>query len=265
MKTFIGIFLSICFLFSQDVQVIQEKNPPYTEFYLINDNPFHITITYNASYQNVEIDRFFPLTKSFEPKSKTYLFRLQPLGENIYFQGKYNWTLGTNEARHDNTYLYRLPFETRKTVKITQGYNENFSHFGQSKYAVDFDLQVGDKVFAMREGVVVQTKSDSNQKGTSKEYEQHANFITIMHPDKTYATYAHLKQNGVLVNVGDTIQRGDLLGFSGDTGYSNGPHLHVIVFMANDGKSREPLPIKFKSAEGIISYPKRGMRVTAVP
>lgn len=264
-KLFILLALFSGIIFAKDVEITQEKNPPYTDFYLQNNNPYHITITYTAEYSDLEIDKFFPLTQSFEPNSKTYLFSVKPIGKNIVFKGNYNWVMGTNEARHDNTYLYRLPFETRKTVRITQGFNETFSHFGQSRYAVDFDMKVGDKIYAMRDGIVVQTKSDSNLKGTSKDYEQHANFITVRHPDNTYCTYAHLQQNSVFVKVGDTIKRGDMIGLSGDTGYSNGPHLHVIVFAANDGKSREPIGIKFKTNEGIMTYPKRGMAVTAIP
>lgn len=264
-KYLLSLFLFTFLLFCDEVKVIQEKDPPYTDFYLINDNPYHITITYSAQYQGLEIDKFLPLTASFEPNSKTYLFGVKPIEKEISFNGNYNWVIGTINARHDNTYLYRLPFETKTTLKITQGFNEDFTHFGGSKYAIDFDMKAGDKVYAMRDAQVVQTKNDSNLHGLSKDFEKHANFITVRHNDNTYCTYAHLQQNGVFVKVGDNIKRGDLIGLSGNTGYTNGPHLHVIVFQAKDGKSREPLPIKFKTAEGIMTYPKRGMSVTAIP
>ncbi len=47
---------------------------------------------------------------------------------------------------------------------------------------------------------------------------------------KTYLVrYAHLKNGGFNVSEGDTVKAGDLIGYSGNTGCSTGPHLHIDI------------------------------------
>ena len=48
------------------------------------------------------------------------------------------------------------------------------------------------------------------------------------HDNNLSTLYAHLSL--IRVDAGDAVQAGDLLGYSGNTGYSTGPHLHFAVF-----------------------------------
>jgi len=142
---------------------------------------------------------------------------------------------------------------------VSQGFNGKFTHFGMSQYAVDVNRKEGTGVYAAREGVVVITKSDSNRGGASKAYEKDANHVIIEHRDGTLASYDHLKQNGVVVKVGQKIERGQLIGYSGKTGYAQGPHLHFIVYKAIDGTHRQSFPVKFMSAKGLVNKPVKGV------
>jgi len=55
-----------------------------------------------------------------------------------------------------------------------------------------------------------------------------------------------------LVNIGDTITKGQIIGLSGNTGYSAFPHLHFEV-IGNDGKgARKQLPTRFTTNKGIV-------------
>lgn len=68
-----------------------------------------------------------------------------------------------------------------------------------------------------------------------------------MHNDGTFADYAHLKLNGSAVKEGDSVKKGQLIGYSGDTGFSSGPHLHFSVFINRIDGSRTFIPTKFRT------------------
>jgi murein DD-endopeptidase MepM/ murein hydrolase activator NlpD len=99
--------------------------------------------------------------------------------------------------------------------------------------------------------VVVATKDDSNRGGPDHRFEGDANHVLIQHSDGTIGNYAHLTKNSVHVNVGQEVQPGDLLGYSGNTGFSSGPHLHFCVFKTKSGKERESIPIQFATSKGL--------------
>lgn len=65
------------------------------------------------------------------------------------------------------------------------------------------------------------------------------NFVTIGHANGYKTIYGHLKQNSVVVNVGDIVQPGDVLGVVGSSGCSTAPHLHLETHDA-DGNVVEP-------------------------
>ncbi|WP_435415807.1 M23 family metallopeptidase [Polaribacter aestuariivivens] len=133
--------------------------------------------------------------------------------------------------KYDTLYNYALPFSKRKRYKVLQGQNTNFTHRGAlSKYAIDFKMNIGQTVCAMREGVVIKVKKDFNKGGRSKKYRDFANLIIIFHEDGTFAQYVHLKKNGALVKKGDFVKRGQPIGYSGNTGMSTEPHLHFAVY-----------------------------------
>ena len=55
-------------------------------------------------------------------------------------------------------------------------------------------------------------------------------WILLTHPNNLATLYAHLSL--IKVAPGTTIKRGDLIAYSGDTGYTTGPHLHFTVYDA---------------------------------
>ncbi len=158
--------------------------------------------------------------------------------------------LGSNHALHDAAFVYRPPYAAGQAFCVSQGYDGAFSHTGPEKYSIDWKMPTGTTVLAARGGVVVAFKDDSAAGGADKKFESSANYILIQHRDGTIGNYAHLLTHGVKVKVGQTVETGEVIGLSGSTGFSSGPHLHFSVFKAKDGKSRESIPISFWTENG---------------
>lgn len=149
---------------------------------------------------------------------------------------------------------YLLPLQQAE-LQVEQGYGGRFSHSDpQNLYAVDFAAPIGTPVLAAREGVVMQVESDFAQAGLSMEkYGGRANFIRILHDDGTMALYAHLREGGAHVRVGQRVRAGQTIGLSGNTGFTTGPHLHFVV-QVNRGMRLESLPFRMRGPHGALRF-----------
>jgi murein DD-endopeptidase MepM/ murein hydrolase activator NlpD len=121
---------------------------------------------------------------------------------------------------------YVLPYDHRESYKLLQGYNGPWGHEGHCAFAYDFQMEIGTPVHAARAGIVVHVEQ-SNADSTRKPGEE--NVIVVRHTDGTYGRYYHLTHNGAKVAVGDEVKQNQLIGLSGDSGASAGPHLHFDV------------------------------------
>ena len=65
--------------------------------------------------------------------------------------------------------------------------------------------------------------------------------------DGNYAMYAHIKTGSVKVKPGDQVKAGQLIGSVGNTGNTNGPHLHFQVMNGPDPLRADGLPFVFDS------------------
>jgi len=147
-------------------------------------------------------------------------------------------------------YEYLLPLQQRG-FRIDQGFGGGFSHNdSQNRYAVDFAADIGTPVLAAREGVVMQVENDFAKAGLNRErYGGRANFIRILHDDGTMALYAHLREEGALVRVGQRVRAGQQIGLSGNTGFTTGPHLHFVI-QVNRGMKLESLAFRMRGPAG---------------
>ncbi|RYG52117.1 MAG: M23 family metallopeptidase [Chitinophagaceae bacterium] len=165
---------------------------------------------------------------------------------SLNYKFKYNTGDVTINSK-DHSALYDLPFAKGRSYKIYQGYDGRLSH--QNEKSLDFTMPEGTEIFAAREGVVVKLIESNSESCPSKDCIKYNNELIIMHPDGTFAAYVHLKQNGALFNVGDSVKQGDLIAYSGNTGWSTGPHLHFTCYIQTFDV-RETLPTKFRINKG---------------
>lgn len=114
---------------------------------------------------------------------------------------------------------------------ITQHYgNTPYSsrlYKGRPHNGLDIGAPVGTPVYAALDGVVMRT--DNNDKSSWAKY-QYGKYVIVKHPNNLATLYSHLSR--YVVSAGQNVKKGDLIGYSGNTGYSTGPHLHLGLYWA---------------------------------
>jgi murein DD-endopeptidase MepM/ murein hydrolase activator NlpD len=111
--------------------------------------------------------------------------------------------------------------ERLQTFAGARSRNENYFIFGA-------------EVLAVAPGRVVATRSDLPEETPPNEPPPDpdtatGNYVVQDLGGGRFALYAHLQPGGVLVNPGDRVRRGQVLGLVGNTGLSSEPHLHFHV------------------------------------
>ena len=238
------------------------------EFEAENLNPYTVTLSIDfESMNNLKAMVKLPLFVEVPGKTRKKVLELSRISPGIGsgFRSTYGWVRGSAFAVHNDSYIYALPFRKGTNVRVSQGYNGGMTHYGLSAYAIDFSVPQGTPVHAAREGVVVGSEGSNTAGGMSPEYRKYANYVIIEHSDGTMGNYYHLRQGGSAVRIGQKVSQGELIGYSGNTGYSSGPHLHFSVSKVDPISMRRPmnLPVKIQSREGIVALPRKGDWYTA--
>ena len=107
--------------------------------------------------------------------------------------------------------------------------HESPGHRGPFKHSIDYTVPEGTPIKAASNGIVLAVRDDSKEGGRSKKFDLKTNFILLKHKNNEGTIYEHLKYKGAKVKIGDKVKRDQLIGYSGNTGWSYGPHLHFMV------------------------------------
>jgi murein DD-endopeptidase MepM/ murein hydrolase activator NlpD len=246
------------------VRVIREEHANGAQLHVLNGGIVEATISFKFDLDNARLDHR-KRTFIIEPGEQVRAFTVirKKTDKPWRYQYHYRWRWGNPDARHDKSHIYRLPFEEGRKVFVGQGFKGKFSHGGEQKYAIDWTVPVGTPVRAARAGLVVSVESRYSRGGPSPNFLNVANNIAVMHEDGTFGNYLHLKKDGVAVRVGQNVEAGELIGYSGNTGFSTEPHLHFHVYEPNDGWESEPIKIRFTTQEGHDIILKEGRTYTA--
>ncbi len=120
-------------------------------------------------------------------------------------------------------HTWRLPI-TNPQVTSGFGYRWGRLHAGE-----DFAVDVGTPLASMSSGTVVFAGEQSG----------YGTLVQIRYWDGTISYYGHMSR--IQVNAGDAVEPGDIVGESGNTGHSTGPHLHLEIH-PDGGQAIDPLP-----------------------
>lgn len=162
--------------------------------------------------------------------------------------------LRSTVTKNLDSYVYDLPFEKGTSHIVVQGYGGLFSH--KNIAALDFAMPVGTAVCAAREGMIYSFKDDSDERGPFPQYKNKANYIIIRHSNGSFACYWHLKKDGVVIKSG-SVTKGQLIGYSGSTGFVLRPHLHFSVKRKLNYEKDSFVRTKFKTTDGTLLLKNR--------
>jgi murein DD-endopeptidase MepM/ murein hydrolase activator NlpD len=125
-----------------------------------------------------------------------------------------------------------------KTVDAKKLYVSG-SHSG-----VDFRAAVGTPVYAVADGTVEGT-GDTDKTCSKASF---GKWIFIRHNNGLSTAYGHLSM--IKVSEGQTVTKGEMIGYSGNTGHSTGPHLHLTVYASNGVNGEEGARVTERPSTG---------------
>lgn len=164
---------------------------------------------------------YMALLKAEEAEAKSISSEIKRIQLELANQGKlpaatyggYIWPVSNGSRRITS------PFGPRNNPVTGRYQNHNGIDIGGVYYST--------QVIAAKAGTVI-----VSQKGSS-----YGNYVVVSHGTGNTTLYAHLSSRAV--SVGDVVAQGDVLGITGSTGNSTGPHLHFEI--TENGSRIDPL------------------------
>lgn len=125
-----------------------------------------------------------------------------------------------------------------KSAFITQYFGDTAfarsgAYNGHGHNGIDFRASIGTEVFAAGNGAVTATGNTDTTRGCYS----YGKWVLIRHNTGLSTLYAHLSL--IKVSPGQEVSTGQLIGYSGQTGYATGPHLHFTVYATQGVKVQQ--------------------------
>ncbi len=141
-------------------------------------------------------------------------------------QSQLQQTLDTSSIAPAKKGILSWPLDS---VKVTQYFGDtSFARSGgynrKGPNGIDLRASIGTPIKAALTGVIVGTGDTGSVRGCYS----YGRWVLIQHSNGLDTLYAHLSQ--ISVSKGQPIGTGQIIGYSGQTGYATGPHLHFGVF-----------------------------------
>jgi len=142
---------------------------------------------------------------------------------------------------------YDKQYETDSSHQGRQHYSIDFSHFYSLNGGPAVDATGTDvPILATAGGVVIATQYSPNNPDNPNGWHVKIDHDYDKNPDTGFQTvYCHMRDHP-LVNAGDRVTQGQILGYMGNTGVSTGMHLHITFYFQNNAGT---LPLGSDSAQ----------------
>ncbi len=177
-----------------------------------------------------EKNNLLAATKNKETEYKKILAERQTEKERFerelfYFESQLKRAIDPNSFPASGKGILFWPLDN---IFITQPFGKTIDskrlYVSGTHNGVDFRASRGTLVKAALSGVVAGIGNTDEQRGCYS----YGKWILIKHPNGLSTLYAHLDL--IKASAGQSIATGEIIGYSGQTGYSTGPHLHVTVY-----------------------------------
>ncbi len=129
------------------------------------------------------------------------------------------------EGNNSRKFLIRQPIRSDE-ARLTSGFGVRYHPLLNTRKlhtGVDWAAPIGTPIVAAGTGVI----EEAGHKG------QYGNYIRIRHANGYQTAYAHMSRFAPGVAPGVKVRQNQVIGYSGNTGFSTGPHLHYEVLVSN--------------------------------
>lgn len=142
-------------------------------------------------------------------------------------KSKYNVAVNPNQITPAGKGILQWPLDS---VRITQYFGntpfaQTGAYNGKGHNGIDLAAPIGTPIHSALSGVVIGTGNTDAVRGCYS----FGKWVMVKHDNGLSTMYAHLSQ--ISVSQGQQVATGQLLGYSGETGYATGPHLHFGVYV----------------------------------
>ncbi len=180
-----------------------------------------------------------------------------------------NWLRRWQSQRFRQQTVLSLPFTG--TWSVLQGHDGEWTHKARGRYAWDFVVRGSDgkqssgyglsatdfhafglPVIAPAPGTIVDLENSipDNAPRTSNTENNWGNYVVIDHGNSEYTELSHFKQGSLMVYLGQKVERGQLLGYCGNSGRSAVPHIHMQL---QEGPKPGAQSIRARIAEAVVN------------
>ncbi|MCA9353054.1 peptidoglycan DD-metalloendopeptidase family protein [Patescibacteria group bacterium] len=172
------------------------------------------------------LDKTKQKESSYQASLNATLATIDALDSEIRdYESRLEFALNPDSLPAKGSAVLAWPLEN---IFITQRFGKTVSserlYVSGSHSGVDFRADVGTPVYAVADGVV-KGVGDTDQTCYRASF---GKWVFIEHDIGLSTTYGHL--SSWKVKEGDRVKKGELIAYSGNTGHSTAPHLHVTVY-----------------------------------